>query len=452
MNMIKKHILLFILFILSKGIIGQQEFSLFQFSGIPQQNLVNPALMPDDKLVIGLPFLSSIKTSYNNKAYSPNEGLYLEDGVLNIDLEILVNNLNKKNYLNSQFQDQWLLVGYRLSNHYFKIGISEKIAFDFSFPNTLFDFLLKGNAHYLGERVSISNLKLSITNYREVSLGYTNKLNDKWQIGGHLNLLFGLANISNYNSSLGIYTNPENYEITIDGDVEINSSGLNSLEGSTVDYLKTATNFGLGIDIGAQYKLNEKWEFSTSLIDIGYINWKNDLKTLTNNSEPFTIKGLDIKEFIDGSIFNGDSIFTEIVDSLENEFALEEIEKKYTTFLPPKWYAGAKFYINMKNRVYTSTSMQFFPTGIRFGLSLGYELDINKHFGLTANYSLYTNSFSNLGLGFRFRGGPIQLYVISDSMLASFNLLNFKSVYFRFGINLLFGEAEEKKTVKNNLL
>ena len=123
-------------------------------------------------------------------------------------------------------------------------------------------------------------------------------------------------------------------------------------------------------------------------MDLGYINWKSDLKTLTNNSKTFTLKGLDLNTLIDGGVFNGDSLLIDIVDSLENEFSLEEVEKQYTTMFAPKWYLGAKFYINSKNRVYSTTSLQFYPTGVRFGISLGYEFDLNKNLGVTANYSL----------------------------------------------------------------
>ena len=447
----KKILCLLLVFLASYGF-AQQDLSLYQLSGIPQNNLVNPSQMPDDKIVVGFPALSSIKTSYNNKAFSVNEGLYVEDGTLYIDPETLVNTLSDKNYVNTQLQNQWFLVGYRLKNHYFKVGVSEKASLDFAFPKTLFDFVLRGNAFYLGERVSISDLKLNISNYREISLGYATKLNEKWQVGGHVNLLFGLANITTQSSSLGIYTDPVNYDITINGQMELNTSGLNSISGNTLDYLKTGSNFGLGLDLGATFTPNEKWEFSMSLLDLGYINWKNDLKTFTNNSSSFTLSGLDIKDFVNEGNLDGDSLFTEIRDSLENEFGFEEVEKKYTTYLSPKWYGGAKFSLNSKNRVYATTTLQFYPTSTRFGLSLGYEFDLNKNLGFTANYSIFNNAFTNFGLGLRLRAGPVQIYALSDSMLSSFNLFNYRSIHFRFGINLLFGEVQSNARVKNNLL
>ena len=60
----------FIVFIISINLSAQQDLTLFQFSGIPQNNLVNPAQLPDDKLIIGLPLLSSVNSVYNNRTFT----------------------------------------------------------------------------------------------------------------------------------------------------------------------------------------------------------------------------------------------------------------------------------------------------------------------------------------------------------------------------------------------
>lgn len=431
---------------------AQQDLTLFQFSGIPQTNLVNPSTMINDKFVIGMPALSSVNTVYNNRLFALDDGFLTEDGTLLIDTELLLKSMDDKNFINTQVQDQWLLVGMRLKNHYFQFAISEKFAFDLAFPKTLFDFLLKGNAHYLGERVSIEGFAINATHYREVSLGYATEISDKWKVGGHLNLLFGLANIHTASSNIGIYTDAETFDITIDGNIEVNTSGINDIQGDAIDYLSDGSNFGIGIDLGATYYPTKDWEVSMSIIDLGAITWRNDLITYTNNAESFNLTGIDIKDYINGENLDGDSIINEITDSLGNVFSLDEIEKKYTTSLTPKWYGGGKYSINDKNRVYASMTLQFFDAGVRTGFSLGYEFDLNKILGLTANYSIYNNSFTNFGLGLRVRGGPVQFYIISDSMLASFSLFSYRSIHIRFGINFLFGKLENKTAVKNNLL
>lgn len=443
---------LIILLFLQLHLYGQQDLTLFQFSGIAQNNLVNPAIIPQDKIVVGLPVLSSINSTYNNRAFTVNDGLLTEDGTLVISPEQIVNSFDKNNFINVQAQDQWFLFGISIKKHYFQIGISEKASVNLTFPKKLFDFILEGNANFLGERVSLESLNFNASNYREISLGYATQLNEKWEVGAHLNLLFGLANISSQNSNVGIYTDPENYNITIDGIIELNTSGLNEIQGNTVDYLMQANNFGMALDLGAVFHPSEKWEVSASILDIGAISWKNDLKTFTNNGNSFTLSGLDIKDFISDNNLDQDSLLNEIGDSLSDVFSFEEIEKKYSTFLSPKFYAGTKFYINQKNRAYATVMLQFYEKSTRTGFSVGYEFDLNKNLGFTANYSIYSNSFSNLGLGLRLRGGPVQVYMMSDNLLAAFDLFSYKSIHFRFGVNLLFGERNGNKIVKNDLL
>ena len=109
--------------LLSLPLFGQQDLTLFQFSGISQSNLVNPAMMPEDKIVVGLPVLSSVNGVYNNRSFALNDGFLTENGTLVIDPEILVNKLSETNFFNFQAQDQWFLLGYRKNDNYFQKDI-----------------------------------------------------------------------------------------------------------------------------------------------------------------------------------------------------------------------------------------------------------------------------------------------------------------------------------------
>ena len=48
--------------------------------------------------------------------------------------------------------------------------------------------------------------------------------------------------------------------------------------------------FGLGIDLGATYKLNDDWNFSAALLDLGFISWSNDMQA-RNMSKEFVFDG-----------------------------------------------------------------------------------------------------------------------------------------------------------------
>ena len=45
---------------------------------------------------------------------------------------------------------------------------------------------------------------------------------------------------------------------------------------------------GFAIDLGAVYQLNDDWSLSASIIDLGFINWKNSMLATTNGDKTFT--------------------------------------------------------------------------------------------------------------------------------------------------------------------
>lgn len=77
------------------------------------------------------------------------------------------------------------------------------------------------------------------------------------------------------------------------------------------------TGFGMAIDLGATYKLNDEWTFSASLLDLGFISWKNTTKGTM--SKDFTFNGFsDISVKDDGTDNNKklDTQVDELVDDL----------------------------------------------------------------------------------------------------------------------------------------
>ena len=73
----------------------------------------------------------------------------------------------------------------------------------------------------------------------------------------------------------------------------------------------------MAIDLGATYKLNDEWTFSASLLDLGFISWKNTTKGTMNKD--FTFDGFsDISVKDDGTDNNKklDTQVDELVDDL----------------------------------------------------------------------------------------------------------------------------------------
>jgi hypothetical protein len=50
------------------------------------------------------------------------------------------------------------------------------------------------------------------------------------------------------------------------------------------------SGFGIGFDLGAVYKVNEDITVSAAFLDLGFINWSNDMQAI-NNEKQFTFSG-----------------------------------------------------------------------------------------------------------------------------------------------------------------
>lgn len=69
---------------------------------------------------------------------------------------------------------------------------------------------------------------------------------------------------------------PENDQSlhTYVNDMDIDGAGLNG--------------FGLAVDLGAEFKLDDTWRFSAALLDFGFISWSNNVLASTGGDKSFT--------------------------------------------------------------------------------------------------------------------------------------------------------------------
>ena len=236
-----------------------------------------------------------------------------------------------------------------------------------------------------------------------------------------------------------------NADITISGDIEVNTSGLDNID-EFGNYITNFRNMGFGVDLGAVYKLSDEWQFSSSILDLGVIYWKHNVKSYVNNGKSFSLNGIDVNDYFSDNDLDADSIIDVIRDSIADVFTLDEVNDNYSTPLTPKWYVGAKYNLTEKHRFYGTVNLQFFRAGIRPDFSLGYEFKLEKYLSVTANYSIFSGSYANIGVGVQVRAGPVQFYIMSDNILAGFNFFNYQTIHYRFGINLLFGDLQPKTT------
>lgn len=385
----------------------------FFMNSLPQYVNANPAFVPRYKFSLGLPF-SMIDVSYNNNGFNYNDFVRRENGRNVADLARLSSLLPQKTYITTTSQLDLFRLGLRLgSGMYLSVNSTVHGYARAMIPKDAIALAANGNAAYVGTTASISP-EFEGTGYIENSVGLAVSPTDRLTVGARAKLLFGMANVTTERAQANIAV-ADSYAVTMNASLDAKTSGLKSFDNG----LKVAdimANKGLALDLGATYRVLDKLTVSASLVDIGYISWKNDTKsyTLDPTKATYTFSGVDVGQLIDGNTQYGQSLS----DSLNAKFKPEEAAgSAYKTMLPSKAYLGATYQV-MKN---FSVGGVFYTETYRGRVAPGWTLAANKHFGrilsTTVSYTMSNRSFNNLGAGLSLNLAPVQIYVVGDNLL-----------------------------------
>ena len=151
--------------------------------------------------------------------------------------------------------------------------------------------------------------------------------------------------------------------------------------------------FGMAFDLGAEFKPNQDWAFSAALLDLGFINWNNNMVASTGGDKSFTTSTYSFN--VDEDAPNN---FSDEFDMMMNDLsALYELEDEgdagsRTTTLGATLNLGAEFtlpvYRNLKFGLLNSTRIQGDYSWTEFRLSA--NINPVKPFSAGANFAVGT--------------------------------------------------------------
>jgi len=445
----KKIILLLLIVLLTNYTASaQQNFTLYNMEAVPQRMYANPAFMPSNsKVYVGLPILSSEYLNFSNSGFKYSDLIKHRGDSLYVDYENMLSKLSKNNYISAAFQPDILSFGFKIKKNYFSFNATEKINLRFRYPKNFMELIWKGNGGLLGEEVKL-NFGVNFSHYREYAIGFAREINDKLTVGAKVKYLYGMENVWTERSDVSLTTDPTDFAITAKSDIKINTSGVDSSSTANInvkDYLFKKKNHGLGLDLGGVYKYNDKFTFSASVIDFGFIKWKDEVTNYqsTNPNGEFTYQGMDLNQLLNADSTNNPGKV--MADSLEKIFKIEEAHTNYKTNLSTQIYLGTNYSITEKSNAGILLYAQVFDKSIHPGLALSYNQRVGKWLSFSGSYSIYNRSYNNLGLGLTLARGPVQLYIASDNVLGAIFPQNTKNLHLHFGINLMFGRKGSDK-------
>lgn len=458
----KKFLYTLIAIIYVQVVTAQTNQNLYNFRNVAQSNYLNPGIRPQANVTYGFP---ATYLHFN----APNVGLkdfFLKsespDTSVNIFLRNGDRNLNDINFSN---QVDLMFFGIAIKKNYFSLGVQINTELTASIPKDVIRLGTRGNFNNLsfgilaGDNINLSNIKFDYTSWISFGLGYTREINKQLSVGGRVNYLYGLANVNTERSSFTARSNDQ--ELYLSADYKVNSAGFYSAYQKSKDKKDlTADDFlkqngsGFSFDLGGQYKFNQHFSVSASAINLGWITWNNDTRSLNRSFSDFRYTGVDVIVGVTpDSVIN--TRIKDIVDSLQNyNFKPTESSGSYTTALNGKLYLGGQYAINYNNTFDLILFNNFNNNNFNPAATLAFTKKAWTVLDLRLSGTYYNKSISNIGLGFSLNLGPFQTYLFTDNIVTpitylaalSSNTVYDNGNYFniRTGVNWNFGRNRDR--------
>jgi hypothetical protein len=475
MNMKKIIVTAFIILNVLAGI-AQQDMTLYFLPGVPQRNLVNPALYHTCKIYVSgilMPVAGQVMPplhlNYNNNSLSyknvlyPGKGTYADSLVhpfhVSEDPSVFFDRLHQVNYISIENHIDLITAGYKWKDFYFNFHVAEKTEARVSFPKDLMVLAWELNGKSLfGQEAYLSYLGATAFHYREYALGTSWEMTKKLTIGAHAKLLFGKACVYSKKTDLTWKTSDEDYSYTFHADMQVMTSqpffditelyydyGGDSIvyEDTTYedvkvkDVIMNRRNPGLAFDLGAVYKFSDKVTFFGSITDLGFIRWKDNVNSFQLKGDYYWDGWSEFRPLLmeDTALIN--STTDNYRDSVIRLFDPRFQEDKYTQWLNSRIYLGGTYKVHEKLNVGLLMRGEIFQSRLHGGLTLSANSQLTKWFAASVSYTYHNNSFNNLGAGLVFKIPWFQFYLVSDNVTAFIWPQAARNLNFRMGVNLM---------------
>lgn len=372
-----------------------------------------------------------------------------------VSADEFLGNIKDKNRIRTDVNVQLLGAGFKAFGGYNTVGLSARANVNVNLPGALLRLAKQGMEN---KTYDISDFDAHGEAYAELAFGHSRDITENLRVGGKLKFLLGAGNVDAQFKKAQLTLGENEWTAVTDAEVQTSlknfkyetETKMRGPEGeehkhtyvSDVDYDKFSLNgFGLAIDLGAEYRLDDDWRFSAALLDLGFIRWNNNMVASTNGEKTFTtdkyIFNLD-DEATNSFENEGDRLF----DDLCNLYELQNNGDKggRTRLLGATLNLGAEYalpaYRKLTFGLVNSTRIQGEYTWTQFRLSanvapadivsVGVNLGVGTFgadFGWIVNF--HPNGF-NLFLGMDHLVGELAKQGIPLSSNASFNLgMNF---------------------------
>ena len=460
--------MLFIIFsVMSSGTFGQQSNTLYFMKGVPQIYQVNPAFQPDCNFFLGLPGISPFQLRFENTPFALNDVVMYNESLDSLitflhplaDKDAFLALLKDKNFINTEVSTSLGSMGFRANNAYISLDITTRATARVVYPDDLLKFPINGPDTDM--EYDFNGLGIAATAWNEAAMGVSYSFSEKLNIGLRGKFIFGSGNIEIKKFDVTLSTNEDSWPVRSnillnattpfldialdeDGMLDFDNIKLKEFPKSLRSVLANPKNSGLAMDIGVDFKPLDWLQFSASIVDLGYISWKDNVYNLENNAE-YVFEGIEV-------IIDSEDFMKDFLDTLKNNFKFSTTELAYKTRLPAKLYTGVSFYPHPKINFGLLSRMEFIEGIIRQQFTMSANFYPLRMLSAAFSYSVIDGYYKNLGFGLSLKPGPFNFYIITDTGISSALWpYEARSVNIRTGLNLAFGCRKIKKEPKYDI-
>ena len=276
-------------------------------------------------------------------------------------------------------------VGFKGFGGYNTIEINEKTSFGLSLPRNLLEFAK--SVH--NDDYSFDQIGVRAQSYAEIAFGHSRDIDEKLRVGGKFKILIGGARANVEAEDMHASMIGDKWVLEGKARGELNAKGA-TMKNKTEEYKsRYVTNadgsykldangqkipetykrvdgidmdgggvggFGLGIDLGGVYKINDDFTVSAAITDLGFISWETTL-VAENSGTPFEFDGFHDVAVKGGYAGDNESTFKEkgqdYSDQLADFLNLQDKgdEGGQTSMLAATFNAGVEYTLPVYRKI-----------------------------------------------------------------------------------------------------
>lgn len=415
--------------------LAQSPRAAYHTDGFNFSHELNPALQPE-KSYMSVPTIGNTSISIQTNLGLGDILYDMPDGTLTtfmtpgtISKGDLMNQVSGGLRSNIDARFTLLSLGRRVNEkRYQTLGITLRNEVDLRVSEGFFDCLKEIE----NKRYDLSETGVRASSRLEIALGESRKIDHQWTVGAKAKVSIGIVNADLQVDNLSIDLGEDKW--TAQGQIKLNASGLdyksevkdykghggtytqvNDVEVGSIGF----NGWGVSLDAGATYTLDDHWTFSAAVLDVGFMTWFKSNRA-ENNNTAFEFDG-----FRDVVASKSDE------NSLKNQWNRLEDDLKDLAHLEDM---GTSSYTNMP-AVTLEGSAQYKCKGLTCGALLTgringkyswteARLNVGYHLFKAVNI-VVSPSCSTFGTGIggmlQVHSGGFQFYIASDRIFTEVN-------------------------------